>query len=262
MRNLANKQTNKQTDKQKILSTQKFELSTLAFLAQGSYRLNYRAVLIWLLLSEHYYEINLLWIWLKSWSNQDLQITVIRIQQDILDRNSVLDIHYVLFWGILLTNRQTKKFVHTEVQTLDPRVFSTMLLPTEPFGRTQLITIITLLIPDSQKFLATQRFELSTLAFLPQCSYRLSYRAVLIRLLLSEHYYEINLLWIWLKSWSNQDLWITFVRIQQDILDRNPVVDIQYLLFSEILLTNKQTNKQTNKNICPQRGSNSRPSRL
>ena len=29
------------------------------------------------------------------------------------------------------TNRQTKKFVHTEVPTLDPRVFSTMLLPTE-----------------------------------------------------------------------------------------------------------------------------------
>ena len=29
------------------------------------------------------------------------------------------------------TNRQTKNFVHTEVRTLDPRVFSTMLLPTE-----------------------------------------------------------------------------------------------------------------------------------
>ena len=40
------KQTNKQTDKQKILATQRFELSTLAFLAQFSYRLSYRAVLI------------------------------------------------------------------------------------------------------------------------------------------------------------------------------------------------------------------------
>ena len=29
------------------------------------------------------------------------------------------------------TNRQTKNVVHTEVPTLDPRVFSTMLLPTE-----------------------------------------------------------------------------------------------------------------------------------
>ena len=29
------------------------------------------------------------------------------------------------------TNRQTENFVHTEVRTLDPRVFSTMLLPTE-----------------------------------------------------------------------------------------------------------------------------------
>ena len=29
------------------------------------------------------------------------------------------------------TNRQTKNFVNTEVRTLDPGVFSTMLLPTE-----------------------------------------------------------------------------------------------------------------------------------
>ena len=29
------------------------------------------------------------------------------------------------------TNRQTKNFVHTEVRTVDPRVYSTMLLPTE-----------------------------------------------------------------------------------------------------------------------------------
>ena len=30
------------------------------------------------------------------------------------------------------TNRQTKNFGHREVRTFDPRVFSTMLLPTEP----------------------------------------------------------------------------------------------------------------------------------
>ena len=33
---------------------------------------------------------------------------------------------------------------------------------------------------DKQKVLSTQRFQLSTFAFLAQCSYRLSYRAVLI----------------------------------------------------------------------------------
>ena len=82
-----NKQTDEQTDKQKILSTQRFQLSTLAFLAQCSYRLSYRAVIIWLLLSDYYYE-----------------ITIIRL---------------------------TKNFAHTEVRTLDPRVFSTMFLPTE-----------------------------------------------------------------------------------------------------------------------------------
>ena len=104
LRNPANKQTKKQTDKQKILSTQKFELSTLAFLAHCSYRLSYRAVLIWLLLSDYYY-----------------QITIIRL---------------------------TKKFGHTEVRTLDPRVFSIVLLPTELKGRTKLITLIRLLLSD------------------------------------------------------------------------------------------------------------------
>ena len=49
---------NKQTDKQKILAILRFELSTLAFLAQCSYRLSYRAVLIWFLLSDYYYRIN------------------------------------------------------------------------------------------------------------------------------------------------------------------------------------------------------------
>ena len=44
------------------------------------------------------------------------------------------------------TNRQTKNFGHTEVRTLDRRVFSTMLLPTELKGRTHLITIIRILL--------------------------------------------------------------------------------------------------------------------
>ena len=38
-------------------------------------------------------------------------------------------LQYPDFRGI--TNRQTKNFGHTEVRTLDPRVFSTTLLPTE-----------------------------------------------------------------------------------------------------------------------------------
>ena len=260
------RQTNRQTDKQKNMSTQRFELSTLLFLAQCSYRLNYRAVLIWLLLSDYYYQIDktfwphrgsnsrlsrfwlnaltdwaigpyssdyfyritimkllLSWIWLKSWSNQGLRITVIRIQQDILDRNPVVDIRYLLFWEILLTNKQTNK------QT------------------------------DKQKNMSTQRFELSTLLFLAQCSYRLNYRAVLIWLLLSDYYYQIDktfwphrgsnsrlsrfwlnaltdwaigpyssdyfyritimrllLSWIWMKSWSKKPTsssWETVIRI-------------------------------------------------
>ena len=44
------------------------------------------------------------------------------------------------------TNTQTKIFGHTEVRSLDPRVFSTMLLPTELLGRTHLITITRLLL--------------------------------------------------------------------------------------------------------------------
>ena len=50
------KQTNKQiTNRQKILAIQRFELSTLPFLDQCSYRPSYRAVLSWLLLSDYYY---------------------------------------------------------------------------------------------------------------------------------------------------------------------------------------------------------------
>ena len=42
----------------------------------------------------------------------------------------------------------TKNFDHTEIRTLDRRVFSTMLLPTELEGRTHLINLIRLLLSD------------------------------------------------------------------------------------------------------------------
>ena len=37
-----------------------FEFSTLAFLAQSSHRLSYRAVIIWLLLPDYYYQITII----------------------------------------------------------------------------------------------------------------------------------------------------------------------------------------------------------
>ena len=104
MRNPANKQTIKQN----ILATQRFELSTLKFLAQCSYWLSFRALLILLVLSDYYY---------SPFSPN-------------LTKNRTSNL-----WEILLTNkqtnRQTKIFGHTDVRTLDPRVFSTMLLPTD-----------------------------------------------------------------------------------------------------------------------------------
>ena len=74
-----------------------------------------------------------------------------------------------------------------------------MLLPTELWGRTYLITIIRLLLSDyyypiNKKNFPTQRFEQSTLACLAQCSYRLSFRAVLSWLLLSDYYYQITII--------------------------------------------------------------------
>ena len=55
-------------------------------------------------------------------------------------------LQYPAFRGII--NRQTKNFDHTEIRTLDRRVFSTMLLPTELEGRTHLINLIRLLLSD------------------------------------------------------------------------------------------------------------------
>ena len=60
MRNPANQQTNKQTDKLKSFATPMFKLSTLAVLAQCSFRLSYRAVLISLILSDYYYQITII----------------------------------------------------------------------------------------------------------------------------------------------------------------------------------------------------------
>ena len=149
-------------------------------------------------------------MWLKSWSNQDLRITVIRTQQHILGRNPVVDIHYLLFWEVLLTNKQ-----QTNKQTIKK------------------------ICPHSVSNSRPSRFyhnPLTDWAIVPYSSHY-SYQITIVRFLLS---------WMWLKSWSNQHLRVTVIRIQQDNLDRNPVVDILYLLFWEILLTNKQqTNKQT-----------------
>ena len=98
-----NKQTNKQTNN-KIWPHRgsnsrhtPSEHNALTDWVIGPYRsdYSYQSTIIRFFLS---------WIWLKSWSNQDLRTTVIRIQQDILDCNPVVDIHYLLFWEILLTN--------------------------------------------------------------------------------------------------------------------------------------------------------------
>ena len=151
LRNLANKQTDKQKIWQHRGSNSRPSLilhNSLTDWALGPYQSYYsdQITIIRLRLS---------WIWLISWSNQDLQITVIRIQQDILDRNPVVEIHYLLFWEILPTNKQTNR-------------------------------------ETNKKNLSTQKLELSTLASLAQCPYRLSFWAVLSWLLLSLYYYQIH----------------------------------------------------------------------
>ena len=157
----------------------------------------------------------------RKWHSESADPAKALGPSDILDRNPVVDIHYLLFWEILLTNKQTNK------QT------------------------------DRQKLLATQRFELSTLAFLAQCSYRLSYRAVLIWLVLSDYYYSLyspNLIKIrpvvHEKQLSGCQIRIS-IRITPNFelglpmiitslltkLHQNPTSSLW-----EILLTNKQTN--------------------
>ena len=147
-----NKQTNKQTDKQKILATQSFELSTLAVSAQCSYRLSYRAVLIWLLISDYYYSPNSPKfikirpvVHEKQLSGSPIQISI-RITPNFefdfpMIITSVLTKFHQLptssLWEILLTYKQTNKqtdkqiILATQVWNLDLRVFNTMLLSTE-----------------------------------------------------------------------------------------------------------------------------------
>ena len=140
------------------MPTQRFELSTLRFLAQCSYGLSYRTVLIWLVLSDYYCQITIILDLIEILIQSGSPDNCYQLQQEVLDRNAVVDIHHLKFWENLLTNKQTNK------QT------------------------------DKQKNLSTHRFELSNLAFLAQCSYRLSYRAVLIWLLLSDYYYHITII--------------------------------------------------------------------
>ena len=151
MRNPANKQTNKQRKKQ----TKNFghtEVQTLDpdFLAQCSHRLSYRAVLIWLLELEYYYSPNspnFIQTWPvvleKQFFGSHIQISIrITPNFDLALPRTITSVLTKFrqnptssFWEILLinkqTNIQTKKFGHTEVRTLNPHFFSTMLSPTE-----------------------------------------------------------------------------------------------------------------------------------
>ena len=146
MRNPANKQTNKQTDKQKILPTQRFDLSTLAVLAQCSYRQSYRASLIWLLLSDYYFSPNSAnfikirpVVHEKQSSGSQIPISIRITPNFELGLPMIITSLLTKFhqnatsslWEILLTNKQTKKqtknFGHTQVRTLDLRSFSILL---------------------------------------------------------------------------------------------------------------------------------------
>ena len=247
---------NKQTDKQKILATQRFELSTLAVLAQCSYRLSYRVVIIRLLLSDYFCSPNSPnfmkirpVVHVKQLSGSQIRISIRITPNFELGLPMIITSVLTKFhqnptnslWEILLTNKQTNK------QT------------------------------DKQKILPTQRFELSTLAVLAQCSYRLSYRAVLLWLRLLGYYYSPNSpnlikirpvvhekqlsgSQIRISIWITPNFELGLSMIITSVLTKfhqNPTNSLW-----EILLTNKQTNKQTNKKFCPHRGSNSRPSRF
>ena len=242
--------TNKQL-KQNILATQRFELSTLKFLEQCSCWLSYRAVLICLLLSDYYYSPfspNLIKsqtvVHEKQLSGSQIRISI-RIRPNFeLGLAMIITSLLTKFhqnrtsnlWEILLTNKQTKK--------------------------------------NRQKLLATQRFDLSTLKFLEQCSCWLRYRAVLICLLLSDYYYSPfspNLIKsqtvVHEKQLSGSQIRIS-IRIRPNF-ELGLAMIITSLLTKfhqnrtsnlwEILLTNKQT-KKTDKNFWPHRGSISRPS--
>ena len=145
---LTNEQTKK--NRQKQFATQRFDLSNLAFLPQCSYRLSYRAVLICLLLSNYYCSPNSPnfikirpVVHEKQLSGPQIRISIritpkFELGLSMINTSVLTKLHQNLTsisWEVLLTNKQTKeqtkKFGHTEVRTLDPRVFSTMLLPSE-----------------------------------------------------------------------------------------------------------------------------------
>ena len=141
--------TNKQTCKQKILATQRFELSTPTFLAECSHRLSYRAVVIWLLVSDYFYSPNSpSFIRIrpvfheKQLSGSQIRISI-RIRHNfelalpMIITSVLTSFHQILtssLWEILLTNKQTniqtKNFGQTVVRTLDPHIFSTVFSPT------------------------------------------------------------------------------------------------------------------------------------
>ena len=159
--------TNKQSDKQKILAAQRFELWTLACLAQCSYWLSYRSVFIWSLLSNYYYSPNSLHF-IKIWPLiHEKQLSGSQIRSSIR-----ITPKFELGLSMIITPVLTK--IH---QNATSSLWETLLSN----KRT-----------DKQKILATQSFELSTLAVSAQCSYRLSYRVVLFWLILSDYYYSPN----------------------------------------------------------------------
>ena len=114
--------------------------------------------------------------------------------------------------------------------------------------------------------MATQRFEHSTLAFLAQCSYRLSYRAVRIWLLLSDYYYQItiilDLIEVLIQNPTSSS-WETVIRISDPDFNPDhaqlwtrssydhylPTHQISSKSDQSFLRNpaNKQTNKQTNR---------------
>ena len=141
---------NKQTDKQKILATQRFELSTLAVLAQFLYRLSYRVVIIRLLLSDYYCSPNSTnfmkirpVVHVKQLSGSQIRFSIritpnLELGLPMIITSLLTKYHHNPISSlreILLTKnnkkKQTENFGHTQVRILDPRVFSTMLSPTE-----------------------------------------------------------------------------------------------------------------------------------
>ena len=231
----------------KKFATERFELSTLAFSAQCSYRLSYWAVFICLLLSHYYYSPYLPnfikirpVVHEKQLSGSQIGISIritpnFELGLPMIITSLLTKFHQnptSCLWKIPLSNKQTNK--QTNRQT-------------------------------NKKNLDTQRFELSTLAFLAQCSYRLSYSAVLIWLLLSDYCYSPyspNFIKfrpvVHEKQLSGSQIPIS-IRITPNFeLDLPMIFTSPLTKFQQnptgslwdILLTNKQTNNQTHEGDC------------